>query len=299
MNKRDYYHYYRDEYKNEFNKFLDRDYNVGMLEPDPFAEVPYIDYKNYVFAGSDNSKAWEKNLEEHRDKLEYYIDNPINYRFNKQWFRSDFDYKPEPDRKVDIYLGCSHTMGVGKHLEHTWVQRVGEHTGNDIINLGTGGHGIDVSYIVLKKYINYYNVQNVFHYQPIYPRHYILDVDERHQSISPAWSLNIDKYFTKEYQRESLMDWGYIMFTYARAIDAIESVCKKRNIKYYFNELENIKTQVWMYFNTGREKIKEGDVLARDLMHYSFYSHKEIADWFIDKALKYNYFYNWRGEYKF
>ena len=193
----------------EFNKFIERDFNIGMLEPDPFVKYPYsasnaiIDYKNYVFVGTDNSKVWEKNIAEHRDKLEYYIDNPINYRFNKQWFRSDFDYKPEPDRKVDIYLGCSHTMGVGKHLEHTWVQRVGEHTGNDIINLGTGGHGIDVSYIVLKRYIDNYNVQNVFHYQPFYARHYILDLDGRHQSISPVYSTNMDDYFTENYQRKS------------------------------------------------------------------------------------------------
>ena len=279
----------------ELNKFLDRDFNIGLLEPDPFAETPYIDYKNYVFVGTDNSKAWEKNIVEYRDKLEYYIDNPINYRFNKQWFRSDFDYKPEPDRKVDIYLGCSHTMGVGKHLEHTWVQRVGEHMGNDIINLGTGGHGIDVSYIVLKKYINYYNVQNVFHYQPIYARHHILNQKGEHQTLSPVYSY-MDDYFTEEYQRESLMDWGYVMFMYARALDAIKAICKERNIKYYFSHVEN--DAVWQRQNRIKNfKLPEGEILARDLLHYSYEVHKEIGDWFIDKNSKYNYFYSWKGEY--
>ena len=280
----------------EFNKFLDRDFNIGLLEPDPFVEVPYIDYGNYIFLGTDSSKAWEKNIVEYRDKLEYYIDNPINYRFNKQWFRSDFDYKPEPDRKVDIYLGGSHTMGIGKHLEHTWVQRVGEHMGNDVINLGTGGHGIDVSYIVLKKYINYYNVQNVFHYQPIYPRHHILDLDGRHQSVSPVYSPKMDDYFTEGYQRKSLMDWGYIMFTYARGIDAIKSVCRKRNIKYYFNHNENL--ELWQKQNRDKNFIlPEGEILARDLLHYGLFIHNKIADWFIDKSSKYNYFYSWKGAY--
>ena len=113
---------------------------------------------------------------------------------------------------MDLYLGCSYTMGMGLHAEHNFPHIISQHTGNTCINLGAGGHGIAHSYINLKRFINFYNVKNVFHYQPIYQRYFFQLSNDRdaggdmtHASFCPGddgWEKEV---MSKDYVQNTIM----------------------------------------------------------------------------------------------
>ena len=106
------------------------------------------------WVGADFESTFEENIKKYPEYLQYYVDNPITYKVNKQYFRSTFDFKPNKKKKVNLFLGCSHTFGIGLHWEHTWPYLLSQNLDEDIINLGVPGGCMEVSYINLKRFIN-------------------------------------------------------------------------------------------------------------------------------------------------
>jgi len=184
----------------------------------------------YLWLASDS----EKNFNLHKEQLSFYIDNPIEYNINKQFFRSEFDFDVNRNLEVDLYLGCSHTFGFGHLWKHSWPYLVSQHTNNTIINLGVNGAGTEMAYINLKKYIDRFDVKNVFHYQPIYPRfyyfkggHYSIHADKPAKSwnsYGPYGEETVKYYFTKE---------EIILHNHTKHIDGCRGICSQRGINYY------------------------------------------------------------------
>ena len=222
-----------------------------------------------------------KNFQSNKKKLKYYLDNPIEYRINKDFYRYDnslrnkFNFEDLENQAVDLYLGCSHTFGVGHHWKHTWPFLVSQHTNNTVVNLGVPGSGIDISYINLKKYIDRFNVKNVFHFQPIYPRYYVYN--GIHNTVSVA---NMSSpYFNDIYKKESLVKNETIVFNHFRCVDAITGICLSKNVNYFhlydwFNEDDSIVN----YENYST------DIPARDLRHYPLSLVHKISEKFIEKV---------------
>jgi hypothetical protein len=94
------------------------------------------------FSGSDNETNYNKNLETQPEDW-YYRNIKISYNYNEYGHRS----KSIKDLNLDnyiLFLGCSHTEGVGLELEKTYPHLVSKHLGCDYYNLALGGFGIDV-----------------------------------------------------------------------------------------------------------------------------------------------------------
>jgi len=216
-----------------------------------------------------------ENFQSNKKKLKYYLDNPIEYSINKDFYRNKFNFEDLENQAVDLYLGCSHTFGVGHHWKHTWPFLVSQHTNNTVVNLGVPGSGIDISYINLKKYIDRFNVKNVFHFQPIYPRYYVYN--GIHNTVSVA---NMSSpYFNDIYKKESLVKNETIVFNHFRCVDAITGICLSKNVNYFhlydwFNE-DNLTINYQNYLT---------DIPARDLSHYPLSLVQMISKKFIEKV---------------
>lgn len=97
------------------------------------------------------------------DRYTPYGVGDIEYRFNEHGFRCDSFYE-EAELPV-LFLGCSHTMGIGLPLQDVWTYRLLEKirsaTGKKIPywSLGTGGFGIDTVAASAYWFLNTINVK--------------------------------------------------------------------------------------------------------------------------------------------
>ena len=73
--------------------------------------------------GFDTQASIEYHIKRYPKIFKYYTkkENSFNYTINQAGFRSNWEYKQENrDKKVNIYLGCSHTFGIGHDIDKMW-----------------------------------------------------------------------------------------------------------------------------------------------------------------------------------
>ena len=276
----------------------DNDFSLYYSEYVDFIDKPHTvaEEFNSKWASSDTENNFNKLYKLYPKHLQYYKDNPIDYKINKQNFRSDFDYSPNKTLKVDIFLGCSHTFGVGLHHSHNWTSLISQATGNTPINLGASGHGIGMSYLLLKKYINFYNVQNIFHYQPFYSR-FLVHSKDKHDSFV-SYQDNISEHlkdiYKEEYCKSTLADFGYIHFNQSRYIDACFGLSLRHNAKYFY--LCRWPEKHYNIFAIEKGIFEDDDIPARDLIHFSKNMNVNIASRFKSFLNNNNYYIGFKND---
>jgi hypothetical protein len=99
-------------------------------------------HHNEAFSGSDNEELYHKNLKLQPDDW-YYRTHSLSYVRNSNGHRckeiSDIDLN-----NYILFIGCSHTEGIGLELENTYSYLLSKKLGCDYYNLALGGTGIDV-----------------------------------------------------------------------------------------------------------------------------------------------------------
>lgn len=223
--------------------------------------------------------------------LDYYNKHKLTYDINKDGCRSEFEFNEviNDQTPVDIYLGCSHTFGVAHLWENTWPYLVSKQTGNKIVNLGKGGTGMDFAYMRLITFIQKMNVQNVFHYQPIYSRWVVKDENSFNHIGVPSNMTEASKFFTDKYVKDNLVDYGVIANNHLKTLNAIRQVCMDYNIPYYFLETFETKFKKYPRPCLPDENLIEyrkwlgNNTPARDLKHYPVEWLRELANNFIEK----------------
>ena len=68
----------------------------------------------------------------------------VSYTFNKHGFRSE-EFTFEPSDSV-LFLGCSHTVGIGVDLESSWAYKVASSLGLRRYNLAVGASSADTCF---------------------------------------------------------------------------------------------------------------------------------------------------------
>lgn len=292
----------------EYIKFMYSKHGINFEkqweDPETFPNNYYTHNKAFQakWLGSDNKFAFDNNLKSYEKYLQTYIDNPITYNINNLLFRSDFDYVPNKKLKVDLHIGDSFTVGMGLHTEDTFSHLISQHTGYTPVNLGVGGGGIRMSYINFKKFVDFYDVQNVFHYQPYYMRTYHFENNKHNNFVSKdilqkmlkdgfklkEYTFPGDSLFSQGYIEDTLLNWGYNTMDVSCHIDAIRGCCDRMGIKYYF--FSKIPGISWFSLFQLKENNNDVDALpsldhdtpARDLGHFSTNVTKVVANWFKD-----------------
>ena len=250
-------------------------YNVGKLLNIFLNKKVHHRTLNSKWYGFDSKENFQNNLKTNFHKLEYYLSNPIYYNWNTDKFRADFEFIPNKNLDVDIYLGCSHTSGIGHLWENTWPYHVSKFTGNKIVNLGVGGKGIEISFINLSKYINYFNVKNVFHFQPIYARYTYPYKGEIGNVLIQNVNLKTsdEDYipWRKKYIKEELLNDEYVVYHHYRNTMSINGLCEYNKIPYFhLCETPNVVDT-------------DTTIVARDLTHYNTTQLEYISKKFIHR----------------
>ena len=101
----------------------------------------------YNFIDGDSEELYKENLLKKPIDW-FYRNNPITYKYNSSGFRCH-EFNDLNFNNYILFLGDSHTEGVGLHLEDTYAYKVSKQLHKSYANLGIGGTGIDIMFFNL------------------------------------------------------------------------------------------------------------------------------------------------------
>jgi len=216
-----------------------------------------------LWHGTDSEELYQKNLIKNRSQLKQYnwIDRPIAYKFNSHGFRADEFESTDPGV---VFIGCSHTLGVGLPVESTWAHRVSTELKLKNYNLGVGGSSNDTAFRLLYHWIEQLKPSLVV-FLSADPTRIELHMDNDQIFDLSVWPIGfpmIDN-FTKSW----LINGTNSNMNYLKNTLAIKQLCCERNVKYVQENVSAI---------CAIDK-------ARDLQHYGEKTQRGIASMFLNK----------------
>lgn len=258
-----------------FNELDTKKENLNLkkhLELPHLVSTNHFDYINREinWSGFDNEKQFIKNKKSKKWKetIQYYEKNPFKYKINNFGFRGNDFNKGD---KVNIYLGCSITFGTGIDYKDLWVKQLNDKIDKDIkiVNLAQGGCGIENQFRHFYNWKDYFDIQNIFHFQPLYAREdFISDTDViSHSSTTPIDESKVSLGFQLDYFASDV----HLLRKYVTNLLAIQNLANQKQIPYYF--LHDI----------GSYKSEEIPQYARDLSHPSKHWNKKLSLLFFEK----------------
>lgn len=227
-----------------------------------------INHLHTKFAGqqvswfnSDSAQAYQQNLKNNRAQLEKYgwIDADITYKFNSHGFRSN-EFSDLPSI---MFLGCSHTLGVGLPLEMTWTHLVSQQLGLESCNLGLASSSCDSAFRLANHYVPKIKPSIVFLLAPDQARLEVLGVD----SITAITAMDSTGLSQDKFYKQWLAVEENQRLNQEKNIIAIREICRQHNTK--FTNLYS-----WHTVNYGNDTSDK----ARDLQHWGRLRNQDIAN---------------------
>ena len=217
--------------------------------------------RSNIWTDFDNEDLFNSNLSKNK-LLEYYKKNPIEYSYNNYGFRTPDDFNDIDEG--DVFLGCSHTVGVGHHLENTWPYKVNKEIGGKFWNLSQGGSGIQTAFRLLYGFKDYLKVKNIFHLVLFHPRYEFIQEDrviklanwmisdkiqsDNEPTILEYWDNGEEKRTEinsfKEFYVNILGSPSHTVYTNESYIYALKGLAKEMGCNYYYlteYDIDNIE----------------------------------------------------------
>lgn len=248
---------------------------------------------NWEPIGGDNAEAFEKKynkaiknsaLPRFIEEMETYKNHPLTYRINNYGFRGEDDFNDKDE--YTVFLGCSHTVGVGHYFENTWAYKMMNwlDDGSKMANLSNGGNGIASGYRYLLKFKDIIKIKRIFLFFPHWFRYEFNKGFNHYRTYTPydgEWNPGENgptgEWGEKGWRRltESLINFNHHWHHYHTNALAIYSIAKELNIPLYFSS----------YFDKEyREPVYDNSMFyARDL-HSSSWVYNAIFKMFQDKV---------------
>ena len=203
----------------------------------------------------DTAARYQENLKSNRTALESngWIDKEITYQFNSSAFRcNEFTNNPSI-----LFLGCSHTVGVGLPIEHTWPTIVANKLNLKCYNLGQGGGSADSAYRLGSHWV-----------PKILPKIVVFLIPDIHRlEVVKEHNIEFLTLMTQYRQYSGFYDkWTYF-----------ESNCWLNSQKNTL-ALEHISNRYDCKFVSLHADCINGPDLARDLAHGGVQSNVDLAD---------------------
>jgi len=198
----------------------------------------------------------------------------IEYRFNAEGFRNDFDFS-DIQYGCDLYVGDSHTFGLGVNLEDTWAYKHHHiHGQGHFVNLGVSGGCLDTVTRLLAAWLPEIQPTNIYLLEPAPYRSEFILADEIF--VSGSWTTLAARRLAKAKLTDEMRFQDKLFTDYvsgddnqhvirAKNIDAIQTICSDYNL--HFAE----------HFPITDEYLKGG----RDGFHAGPEQHDKILHWFI------------------
>lgn len=220
----------------------------------------------YDFIPADSIELWNEHLKGKKDEpsLHYYSINPIKYKLNSRGFRTLDEFNNED--YGDVYLGCSHTFGIGHHLKNIWSYKLSKILGGKFWNLAIPGTGVDTHFRLFLGYYKELKIRNVFHYAPMYPRYEFIENKEPRN------------YIIGNYNKKWLPNFGNLMLNSLLTDEQIELNWYK-NVSAIRGLASEIGATYYVIRGDEGWHGKDDSLLARDFSHYTTrYQHKVYQD---------------------
>ena len=219
---------------------------------------------------ADSDNVFDKNIKKYPSSphLLNYLKNPITYSYNNYGFRTPDDFNL--DGEGNVFLGCSHTFGIGHYLENVWSYKLSQKIGGKFYNISEPGNGIMTQY----RYLNYFkykiNFKNVFHFLPneCWGRVELVNDNLKFYNVNHTDIVGTGCEDLISDSQQHLFNYIYI--------DLIRNICKDLGVNYYlvtktYLDIDNI--------NPYHSSLTP----ARDLMHYYVEEQNDISDLFYFK----------------
>jgi len=200
----------------------------------------------------DTYELYQRNLSSRYDELKKFnwIDKTFTYKFNSYGFRTDnFSHK-----NSIMFLGCSHTCGIGLPVHETWASIVAETLELHNSNLGIGGGSLDTAFRLCHGYIDIIKPKMIILMKP---------PGIRFELLTKHTISNVNPSMTNLLYKTWSIDENNNYFNQEKNILAIQMLCANRNIKLIV---------------TDSSELQCTDSLARDLAHFGAESHKLVAE---------------------
>jgi hypothetical protein len=207
----------------------------------------------------------------------------FNYELGKHGFRcDDFDTIDFTKQSI-VYLGCSHTFGIGSSEEDIWCsilhKLLQEHHNTEFnyINLGVGGGCID-DYLRFMPYMKKFNPHTIISCTP--PMHrMLLPYDEDvngYDTYKGFWTEKNRN--TNSYHELLKYNNEYFIYKYDMILQVVKSITDAMNIEFYEGNIRDT------FFDLEEIKIQYGDKAHnRDGVHFSREIHEILATSYFKK----------------
>jgi hypothetical protein len=208
---------------------------------------------------SDTQELYEKNLKTRVEELNQFgwTDSGIEYQFNSQGFRcTEFDTDPGV-----MFLGCSHTMGIGMPESETWTSLVANELKLRCWNLGLGGTSNDVAFRMAYHWIPILNTKLCVLMCPDKSRLEIIQHNDSSLQINLGDSnppIECRAWYHSDHNAQ--INW-------IKNTMAIAEICRQHHVKFVYATVEKDFVKI---------------DYARDLCHWGRKSHVMTAEKVLD-----------------
>lgn len=230
-------------------------------------------------------------------KKGYYSSNKFavesfKYELNKHGFRCDDFNTIDFSKKSIVYLGCSHTFGIGSPEEDIWCSMLHkllqEHynTEFNLINLGVPGGSID-DYLRFIPYFKKFNPYMIISGNPAVHRMIIphSSVGNPHSSepILGYYSVGCESTPGSKGFRELLKySDEYFIYKYNMTLEVVKSITDEMNIEFYeSNILTDTEVRMEKVLNQIKE-LKPSNTTNRDGGHYNRLIHEIVTSFYFE-----------------
>lgn len=233
--------------------------NIAMFKT-IFHQYYHHAKKTFNWFPLDSEERYNENIKNNLNKLQEFdwVDSTFTYKFNSHGFRCD-EFTEDPGI---MFLGCSHTIGIGLPLENNWPTLVSNELNLKMINLGIGGSGADTAFRLANHYITQLQPKIVIYLESLPARLSLITQRTIHDFLPSIYPKEFEQFFLEWINFEENLTLNLLKHNLA-----IDSLCSKHNIKYIhmplasFEHLDN----------------------ARDLMHYGRKSNISLSKKVLDK----------------
>lgn len=187
-------------------------------------------------------------------------DKDIEYRFNAQGFRCDNDINVLKPHTVNMYLGCSTTLGTGVNLHETWCQHVNDRVGGVMLNMGQAGGAVETCYRLAAHWIPLVKPRAVYMLSPPNTRREFWASDNEIAILGLGGHLPLPKNMVSEQEIEINRE---------RVTNAINFICQTSSIPFHYT-----------YLHLYNHKFRDIGDFARDGQHAGPNTHKMISEYF-------------------
>ena len=235
-------------------------------------------YKIYGYAGktvawcpSDSEQLFDQNMAnaKTRAKLEEFgwtRDN-VSYTFNKEGFRAD-EFTGGVSDSV-LFLGCSHTIGIGMALEDSWTYKVASSLGLRRYNLAVCASSADTCFRLAHHWIPRLRPKYVMMLTPSAGRMELLRGKDIFQFM-PLMTNSDDSAMIEGFYKDWLSNPANYKLNRLKNVMGVQTICNDNGIPFIEIPVDEMHNRYMI------------QTMARDLMHPGREWNELVAKRFLD-----------------